>query len=52
MGRAPVLVGVALIEFGMDNELAIKKIRSERPGALNHPQTEFLLKYTPKSQCP
>ena len=51
LGRAPVLVGVALIELGVDNEDAVKKLRKDRPGALNHPQTEFLLKYTPKSQC-
>ena len=51
LGRAPVLVGVALIENGLDNELAVKKLRKERPGALNHAQTEFLLKYTPKSKC-
>ena len=51
LGRAPVLVGVALLEFGLDNELVVKKLRKERPGALNHAQTEFLLKYTPKSKC-
>ena len=52
LGRAPVLVGVALLEFGLDNELVVRKLRKERPGALNHAQTEFLLKYTPKSKCP
>ena len=43
--RAPVLVGVALIEGGLPNMVAIQKIRQSRKAALNDSQTDFLLKY-------
>jgi len=35
LGRAPVLVALALIDHGMKPELAIKMLRDARPGALN-----------------
>jgi len=45
LGRAPVLVAVALIELGMKYEDAIEMIRKKRPGAINTRQLEFLAKY-------
>ncbi|CDW91614.1 protein tyrosine phosphatase [Stylonychia lemnae] len=45
LGRAPVLVAIALIEFGMNPEQAINLIRSQRVGAINHSQAQFILKY-------
>eukprot|EP00917_Polyrhabdina_sp_WS-2016_P018541 GHVP01039845.1.p1 GENE.GHVP01039845.1~~GHVP01039845.1.p1 ORF type:complete len:164 (+),score=27.54 GHVP01039845.1:71-562(+) len=38
LGRAPVLVCVALIEAGMDNLEAVTFVRSQRKGALNKKQ--------------
>ena len=48
LGRAPVLVGIALIEEGMKPHDAINFIRERRQGALNHKQADFLLKYRRK----
>ena len=45
LGRAPVLVGVALIELGMKYEDAVELIRRKRRGAINSRQLEFLAKY-------
>ncbi|CAI2356983.1 unnamed protein product [Caenorhabditis sp. 36 PRJEB53466] len=45
LGRAPVLVGIALIEAGMKYEDAVEMIRHERRGALNHKQLKFLETY-------
>ena len=45
LGRAPVLVAVALIELGMKYEDAIAEIRTKRRGAINAKQLEFLAKY-------
>lgn len=47
LGRAPVLVGIALMEAGMPCEDAIFQIRSNRRGALNEKQLEFLKGYKP-----
>jgi len=48
LGRAPVLVAVALIELGMKYEDAIELIRKKRRGAINSKQLEFLAKYKRK----
>lgn len=45
LGRAPVLVAVALIELGMKYEDAVDLIRTKRRGAINSRQLEFLAKY-------
>jgi protein tyrosine phosphatase type IVA len=45
LGRAPVLVAIALIESGMDPLDVIKEIRAKRPGALNVVQLKFLQQY-------
>ena len=58
LGRAPVLVAVALIELGMKSEDAVELIRRKRRGAINQRQLDFLVKYKrrkvllkPKSKC-
>lgn len=45
LGRAPVLVAIALIELGMKYEDAVELIRKKRRGAINSRQLEFLAKY-------
>lgn len=45
LGRAPVLVAVALVELGMKYEDAVELIRKKRRGAINTKQLEFLAKY-------
>ena len=45
LGRAPVLVALALIEYGMKPLDAIEFIRSRRKGALNSHQIEFIDRY-------
>ncbi|CAI5455356.1 unnamed protein product [Caenorhabditis angaria] len=45
LGRAPVLVALALIEAGMKYEDAVELIRTQRRGALNTRQLQFLEKY-------
>jgi protein tyrosine phosphatase type 4A len=45
LGRAPVLVAIALIENGMDYVKAVETIRAVRHGAINRPQVDFLKKY-------
>lgn len=45
LGRAPVLVAVALVELGMKYEDAVELIRKKRRGAINARQLEFLAKY-------
>jgi len=50
LGRAPVLVALALIELGMKYEDAVELIREKRRGAINSKQLAFLQKYRPKSR--
>lgn len=57
LGRAPVLVAIALIEFGMDAISAVTLIREMRRGAINAVQLKYLESYLPtrkfnkKSKC-
>jgi len=48
LGRAPVLVAVALMESGMKFNDAVDFIRKKRRGAINNIQLEYLEKYRPK----
>jgi len=50
LGRAPVLVALALMELGMKYEDAVELIRSKRRGAINSKQLGFLEKYKSKSR--
>ncbi|GAB6018666.1 Protein tyrosine phosphatase prl-1 [Chamberlinius hualienensis] len=50
LGRAPVLVALALIELGMKYEDAVELIRQKRRGAINTRQLAYLEKYRPKSR--
>ncbi|XP_046412334.1 PRL-1 phosphatase isoform X2 [Neodiprion virginianus] len=50
LGRAPVLVAIALIELGLKYEDAVALIREKRRGAINAKQLAFLEKYRPKSR--
>ncbi|KAH8556803.1 protein-tyrosine phosphatase-like protein [Umbelopsis sp. PMI_123] len=45
LGRAPVLVAIALIEMGMQPLDAIEYVRRKRRGAFNKPQIAFLDAY-------
>ncbi|CCW64973.1 unnamed protein product [Phytomonas sp. EM1] len=46
LGRAPILVALAMVEFNeMDPLDAIEKIRSKRRGAINQVQMQWLMKY-------
>lgn len=51
LGRAPVLVALALIELGLHYEEAITMIREKRRGAINAKQLKFLKSYKPKKKC-
>uniref|UniRef100_A0A8C5KW90 protein-tyrosine-phosphatase n=1 Tax=Jaculus jaculus TaxID=51337 RepID=A0A8C5KW90_JACJA len=48
LGRAPVLVALALIECGMKYEGAVQFIRQKRRGAFNSKHLLYLEKYRPK----
>jgi len=50
LGRAPVLVALALMEGGMKYEDAVDLIRQKRKGALNAKQLNFLQNYHAKSR--
>lgn len=50
LGRAPVLVALALMECGMKYEDAVEFIRTRRRGAINAKQIAYLEKYRPKSR--
>jgi protein tyrosine phosphatase type 4A len=45
LGRAPLLVAIALIEGGMTPLKSIEYIRRRRQGAFNSKQLRWLLKY-------
>lgn len=48
LGRSPLLVAIALLEYGYGKPLeVISYIRSKRKNAINQPQMEFLKKYKP-----
>ncbi|XP_032233311.1 protein tyrosine phosphatase type IVA 3 isoform X2 [Nematostella vectensis] len=47
LGRAPVLVALALIESGMKYEDAVEFIRRKRRGAINAKQLSYLERYKP-----
>ena len=49
LGRAPMLVTIALMENGLTCTAAVKKIRDVRRGALNNKQLKYLQTYTPTS---
>lgn len=48
LGRAPVLVAIALIEDGLNFMDAIELIRQKRRGAINMKQLKFLETYKPR----
>jgi protein tyrosine phosphatase type 4A len=50
LGRSPLLVAIALLEAGMPWSDAVYYIRSQRRGALNERQLEFLRDYKPTLQ--
>lgn len=50
LGRAPVLVALALMELGLRYEDAVNLIRENRRGAINAKQLQFLQEYRPKSR--
>ncbi|KAF9975174.1 hypothetical protein BGZ73_001247 [Actinomortierella ambigua] len=48
LGRAPLLVAIALIEGGMSAADSIQFIRSKRRGALNAKQVKYIQHYKPR----
>lgn len=51
LGRAPVLVAIALIENGFDPINAVEHIRKFRRGAINLRQLKYLEKYEPRRKA-
>jgi len=51
LGRAPVLVAIALIEQGIKYDDAVNIIREKRRGAINAKQLKWLKNYKPKKPC-
>lgn len=47
LGRAPVLVAIALVEYGADTISAVTHIRERRRGAINAVQLNYLESYKP-----
>eukprot|EP01107_Rhizomastix_libera_P018511 TRINITY_DN963_c0_g1_i2.p2 TRINITY_DN963_c0_g1~~TRINITY_DN963_c0_g1_i2.p2 ORF type:complete len:177 (+),score=32.07 TRINITY_DN963_c0_g1_i2:166-696(+) len=50
LGRAPVLVAIALIEHGMHPLEAVAFIRERRRGAINNTQLAYVQKYKPRTK--
>ena len=50
LGRAPVLVCIALIESGMGWMEAVELVRKKRRGALNMTQLRYLETYKPRGK--
>ena len=48
LGRAPLLVALALVHKGCPHVNAIELIRKHRPGALNMIQANYLIEYKDK----
>lgn len=51
LGRAPILVTIALIESGLDAVSAVNLIRTKRKGAINRMQLQYLKKYKKAGGC-
>jgi protein tyrosine phosphatase type 4A len=51
LGRAPLMVGIALVSSGMAHTDAVQLIRKVRRGALNIKQLEYLASYKPKKKA-
>ena len=51
LGRAPILVTIALIESGLDAVSAVNLIRTKRKGAINRMQLQYLKKYKKSGGC-
>jgi len=51
LGRAPVLVAIALIEQGLSYDDAVSLIREKRKGAINAKQLKWLKTYKPNKPC-
>lgn len=49
LGRAPVMVAIALVEHGLESMQAVTFIRERRRGAINAVQLAYLESYNPKS---
>ena len=47
LGRAPLLVAIALIESGVDPSDTVELIRRKRRGAINKLQLQYVLEYKP-----
>jgi len=50
LGRAPVLVAIALIESGLNPLQAVEYIRERRRGSINMKQLQWLKTYKPKTK--
>jgi len=48
LGRAPMMVAIALIERGMPYLKAVDFLRTKRPKCINEPQLAFLRTYKPR----
>jgi len=51
LGRAPVLVAIALIEIGLNYDESVELIRQKRKGAINAKQLKYLKSYVPRKKC-
>jgi len=52
LGRAPMMIAIAMIETGIPPVKAVEFIRERRPGALNSKQLQWLIRYKPiSSNC-